>query len=243
MNKITIEGLKEYKDFLILELEDFKVVFTTAKDNRSFDRHTEEGLNALDSIKEEFGVKEVIYTKQVHSDFVVKYEGEDVKEIECDGIVSNKKDVALGVFTADCVPIILINKELGVASAVHSGWKGTIKGIVKDALKKMEEEYGCNNENTIAIIGPHNRVCCYEVSEELKEKFVTETKMKETDIFKGRNLNLEEVIKKDLKEMGVCDENLYSLPLCTFCEENIKLHSYRKSVGTYGRLFTFVIKK
>lgn len=243
MNKISIHNLKQYKDFLILDLNEYNVVFTTAKNNRSFDRHTEDGIEALNTLKEEFNVKKVIYTRQIHSDYTIIYEGIDINDEECDGIVSSVKDVAVGVFTADCVPIILINKEKGVFSAVHSGWKGTIKGIVKDALRKMEKDYGCDNKNTLAIIGPHNRVCCYEVSEELKERFVYETKIQEEKIFKGRNLNLEEIIILDLKNSGVEENNIYSLPLCTYCEENIKLHSYRKSEGTYGRLFTFVIKK
>ncbi|MGL5149251.1 MAG: polyphenol oxidase family protein, partial [Clostridium sp.] len=143
----------------------------------------------------------------------------------------------------DCVPIILINQEKNIICSLHSGWKGTITNIVKEALLKMKDQFGCDNTNTIAYIGAHNRVCCYEVSHELKEKFLDETKIKEEVLFKGRNLNLEKVIEKDMKELEIKEENIHYLPLCTYCSNDIKLHSYRKSEGTYGRLFTFVILK
>ncbi|MGL4773007.1 MAG: peptidoglycan editing factor PgeF, partial [Clostridium sp.] len=243
MKKIDLSSLKREKDFLIIDYPNYKVVFTTAENNRSFDKHTEEGLKALESIKGDFKVDEVVYISQVHSKDVICYTGDDISNIECDGIITNVKNIAIGAFTADCVPIILINEKRKVISAIHSGWKGTIKGIVKEALKKMEEEYNCESSETIAYIGYHNRVCSYEVSEELKELFLKETQIPEDVLFKGRNLNLEEVILKDLKEQDVKEENIYSLPLCTYCSSDIKLHSYRKSVGTYGRLFSFVILK
>ena len=60
-------------------------------------------------------------------------------------------------------------------------------------------------------------------------------------LFEKRNLNLEACIVQDLKESGLKDENINSLNLCTHCSEEIKLHSYRKSDGAYGRMFAFVI--
>ena len=92
-------------------------------------------------------------------------------------------------------------------------------------------------------VGPHIRKCCYEVSQELKETFLEETGIPEDVLFDGRRLSLEECILKDIREIGVLEENIYTLNLCTYCNEDIRLHSYRKSNGDYGRLFSFVILK
>lgn len=244
MNIINIEDFNEKRDFLVLDNNKSKIVFSTAKENRSFNRYTEDGIKALNSIKEDFLVDEVIYLNQIHSDKVLKYNGEEnFIENDGDGIITNKRNIAIGIFTADCVPVIILNEESGVIGAVHSGWKGTFNSITKKALEKMRDLYGVNHKNTKIYIGAHIRKCCYEVSEELKEKFLKEKDIDENILFEGRNLNLESCIEKDAIDSGLLDKNIYKLNLCTYCEEKIKLHSYRKSEGSYGRLFSFVILK
>lgn len=244
MINLDIKNLEKKRDYLVLNEGNITIGFSTAEENRSFNRNTEEGIKELEGIKEEFDVKELAYLKQIHSDSVYVYNGQELfKDNEGDGIVTRKVDTCIGVFTADCVPIILVDKTLGVVSAVHSGWKGTISSIVKKALEKMKEEFNCKAENIKIYIGPHIRKCCYEISEELKERFLKETGIEENILFNGRNLSMEKVIEKDCLDFGVRDENIFSLNLCTYCADDIKLHSYRKSDGSYGRLFTFVIIK
>ena len=80
--------------------------------------------------------------------------------------------------------------------------------------------------------------------EELKEKFIEKFNMiPEENLFNGRNLSMELCIESDLKTIGLKDENIYSLKLCTHCEKESKLFSYRASNGTYGRLFSFIYIK
>lgn len=233
-------------DFLVYDDKRFKIVISTAEKGRNFNRHTEDGVNTLQNLKKEFDVDEVVYLRQVHSDFIFKYDGqrvEDFIENEGDAIISDVKNTAIGIFTADCVPVIIIDKKKGVGSAIHSGWKGTYESISKKAVEKLFNEYGSNKEDLLVVIGPHIRRCCYEVSEELKEKFLNKTHISEDVLFDGRNLSMEEVITKDLLEEGILEENIINLKLCTYCSKEIKLHSYRKSNGDYGRLFTFFILK
>ena len=87
---------------------------------------------------------------------------------EGDAIITNVKNVIIGVFTADCVPVILVDEENKVIAAIHSGWRGTFESITLKTIKKMKEEFNTNEINIKAYIGPHIRKCCYEVSEELK---------------------------------------------------------------------------
>ena len=115
--------------------------------------------------------------------------------------------------------------------------------IVIKTLEKMITEFNIDTNETKVFIGPHIRQCCYEVSEELKKNFIDKTKTNEDILFQNRNLSMEECILKDIREFGIKEENIYSLKLCTHCEDNVKLYSYRKSVGTYGRLFSFAFIK
>ena len=149
----------------------------------------------------------------------------------------------IGVFTADCTPVIIVDDKKKVIAAIHSGWKGTFKSITKKTVEKMVTEYKVNVRDLKVFIGPHIRQCCYEISEELKEKFINEKDIDENKLFQGRNLSMEECILKDLRDLGIKEDNINSLNLCTHCEKGIKLFSYRASNGDYGRLFAFVFIK
>lgn len=245
MNKIKIINLKQNRDFIEIDLDNIKVVFSTAENSRSFNRHNENGIENLKSIEKDFEVRDVIYLNQIHSDRVYVYNKgyTNIKEEEGDAIITDEKNVAIGVFTADCVPIIIVNEEKKVIATIHSGWKGTFDSIVINTINKMKSQFEINTSNTKVYIGPHIRQCCYEVSQELKEKFITKTGIEESRLFKERNLNMEECILKDLRNCGIVEENIFSLDLCTHCEKDIKLHSYRGTNGTYGRLFSFAYIK
>ena len=108
MNYLNVNDFKSFKDFWILEGEKINVVFSNAKMGRSFNRHTEDGIKSLLSLKEDFNVNEVEYINQIHSDKVYIYKkGEkNFIEHEGDGIVTNEKSTIIGAFTADCVPVI-----------------------------------------------------------------------------------------------------------------------------------------
>lgn len=241
MKVLNVNDFKEFKDFWVLEGEKINIVFSNAKMDRSFNRNTKEGVNNLLSLKEDFDVCEVQYIKQIHSNDVLVYDKsqKDFIENEGDAIVTNEKSVIVGVFTADCVPVILIDERTSTISAIHSGWKGTFNDISKKAVEKMIKDFNCDANNIKAYIGPHIRQCCYEVSEELKEKFINKFNIPSKKLFNGRNLSMELCIEEDLKSIGIKEDNIYSLNLCTHCEKENKLFSYRKSNGTYGRLFSF----
>ena len=246
MKILNSSKLDTYKDFLIIDNNNTKVVFSTAMEDKSYNRNTEEGVNNLNNLKKEFNVKNLIYLKQIHSDMVITYNGEDEKSViqkEGDAIITDVKDTIIGVFTADCTPVIIVDDEKKVLAAVHSGWKGTFKSITKKTIEKLVSVYDVNIENLKVYIGPHIRQCCYEISEELKQKFIEEKDIDESRLFKGRNLSMEECILKDLKDLGVKDENINSINLCTHCEKDVKLFSYRGSNGDYGRLFAFTFIK
>lgn len=244
MNKLGLEVLNKKEDFMIIGDKKFQIVFTNAERGRSFNRSTEEGVKEINSLKKEFNAYDVVYLKQIHSDKILRYEknSESIRDEEGDAIITNEKNVIIGVFTADCVPVILVEEEKGVIAAIHSGWRGTFECITLKTIKRMKDEFNVNEANIKAYIGPHIRKCCYEISEELKSKFIEKKKgISEEELFNGNNLNLEACIVEDLLSAGVKNENINSINLCTYCCNDIKLHSYRKSQGSYGRMLSFIM--
>lgn len=244
MSKLDLSLVSRKDDFLTIDNKNFQIVFTNAEKNRSFNRNTEDGIEELNALKTEFNAEDVIYLKQIHSDRVLKYlkNYKSIKDEEGDAIITNEKNVIIGVFTADCVPIILIDEEKEVIAAIHSGWRGTLDSITLKTIEKMKSEFKTDASNIKAYIGPHIRKCCYEVSKELKGNFIEKKNtISEVDLFNENNLNLEICILDNLKTAGVQDQNINSLDLCTYCSNDIKLHSYRRSEGSYGRMFAFII--
>ncbi|MDP4179236.1 MAG: polyphenol oxidase family protein, partial [Bacillota bacterium] len=148
-----------------------------------------------------------------------------------------------GVFTADCVPVLLYDKKNDVISAVHSGWKGTLSCISVKALNLMKKEFGTQSENIIAYIGPHIGGCCYEVGKEVQDKFNECKTYDNIEIINNNKLDLEKCIIIQLTNEGVKKGNITSLNLCTFCDNKYELHSYRKGNINYGRMFSFVYLK
>lgn len=245
MNYLNNKQITNYNDLLVVQHGKFNVVFSTAEDNRDFSMHTEEGVANLEKLKKEFDVDEVVHLRQIHSDEVHIYndENKDLKNKEGDAIVTNKTNTIIGVFTADCVPIILLDENKKAVAAIHSGWKGTFKSITKKTIEKMIKEFNVNPGDLKAYIGPHIRKCCYEVSNDLKDEFLGRFNLPKDKLFNDKHLNLELCIENDLISAGVNSNNIFAMPFCTYCENGIKLHSYRRSNGSYGRLFSFAFIK
>ncbi|HHO65976.1 MAG TPA: peptidoglycan editing factor PgeF, partial [Epsilonproteobacteria bacterium] len=133
----------------------------------------------LSQMLEKNGKLHFIVAEQTHSDRI-----EVIRESEtrgwgsledavkdCDALVTDLKEVVLTILTADCVPILLYDREKEIVAAVHAGWKGTKAQIAAKTVAKMQEVFGCDPENIIAGIAPSIGRCCYEVGEEVAEHF------------------------------------------------------------------------
>lgn len=214
------------------------ILFSTAENNISYKINTEEGTTNLNKLKDLFFVDEVKYTNQIHSSIIFETnEEKDLLKESGDAIISNKNNEIVGVFTADCVPVILYDPDKNIISAIHSGWKGTIGDISRKTAEIMKNKYGAMNIK--GLIGPHIGSCCYEVSEELAVKF---SEKYGDEVRENRMLNLEYAIRKQLEGI-VHNENIKSLNICTNCNEQYKMHSYRRDLENSGRLFSFVYIK
>ncbi|GFP75304.1 peptidoglycan editing factor PgeF [Clostridium fungisolvens] len=238
---------KMLNDFQILTYEDplVELGVTTALNDANFKFDTEEGKNNLIKLKDDLQVKKICYLKQIHSDKIIIANDDVVLDgqVEGDSLITSSVDTIIGVFTADCVPVLIWDSNKKVIAAVHSGWKGTFDSIVKKTIEVMIKDFNCESSSIKVFIGPHIRQCCYEVSEELIDKFKKNNLYKEEDINNGRFLNLEKCIEVQLKYLGINEDNIIKSGSCTLCEKNIKLHSYRKDGEHSGRMFTYIYFK
>lgn len=230
-------NIENYK-FISFKETGMECVFSTAEGKLNFKIDDEQGIFNIEKLKKWFNVDLVGYLEQIHSDKIYKYDGNTYIG---DALITNNKNVAIGVFTADCVPVLLYDLEKHSIAAVHSGWKGTLADIVPKTIDALKNTYNSKPENITAYIGPHNRVCCYEVGENLISNFKKHNLYSNLEISKGKNLDLEACIKAQLLSKGVQKPNIHTLDMCTFCNTDYKLHSYRKAANESGRMFSFII--
>lgn len=206
--------------------------------------------NILSNLLNSEEVLHYIVANQTHSDHIKVITQKETKgwdtlsdAIEdCDALITNVKGVVLNVLTADCVPILLYDKEKDVVAAVHAGWKGTKAQIVSKTVDKMTEVYGCDPKEIIAAIAPSIGRCCYEVGEDVAEHFFN---MPEGFTSKGGKymLDLPFINKQQLLDAGLQENNIEMSHTCTACDVE-RFFSYRKEQGCSGRFMSMIgIKK
>lgn len=165
---------------------------------------------------------------------------------EADAIITNKQGLAIGVLTADCVPLLLADRKAGVVAAVHSGWKGAKAGVVASALTAMES-LGARASRVAAAIGPAISLAIYEVGPEFKAAFLADSEDNEQYFVQpqsgGRTcFNLPAYVKDRLRRAGVSE--IQEFAVCTYKNESI-LFSHRRSVHRgdpdYGRQISAIL--
>ena len=225
---IEVERVKKEVDFVNLAITTKSVNSKSKEDLVNTFNNNEFNLNNLSS------------NIQIHSDIVNIIDKDSVGlKKEGDALITNLKDTPLLVFTADCVPIAIIDKNNKAIGAVHAGWRGTYSQISKNTIELMKKEYNTNTDDLLCVIGPSIGACCYEVSKDLVEKFNTIITNKEEKFYIIREdkyyLDLWKVNELILQECGIKKENITNLNICTSCNSD-KFHSYRKHNQTSERL-------
>lgn len=174
------------------------------------------------SLKYKFDSKNLIYMNQVHGNNVqiVSYESPRLID-NCDGLITNEKNLTLMVMVADCIPIIFIDKIEGVIAAVHAGRNSTFEKISEITALKMINDFNCKVENIEVVFGPSIQKCCYEVSSELVE--IVRKSFGEKFI-NGRLIDLQSINKMLLNNLGIL--NITISNICTKCS-NEAFFSFR----------------
>jgi YfiH family protein len=145
----------------------------------------------------------------------------------------------VGIRTADCVPLLLADVRGTRVAAVHSGWRGTEARIAAVAVSALAAE-GTAPDRLRAAIGPCIGRCCYEVGEDLAERFRRAFGHWVIEEGPGRpHLDLRQAVRLTLQAAGVPPEAIEDVPGCTSCEV-AAFFSHRRDRGRTGRHLAFV---
>ena len=214
--------------------EEFRVQQNWSKLARSFD----------------IPLERFLVLNQVHGDGILVAEAGEADalfrtELNYDAIVTNRPGLAICIKTADCVPVMIADREKKVAAAVHAGWKGTALAISAKVIRLMRKRYASRPQDILAAIGPSIGLCCYEVDHVTAEAFRAQ---KDNESFLFANtaksgkwmVDLPEANRRQILDCGVPAVNIESSGYCTMCNSDI-FFSHRGSGGITGRQINFMI--
>jgi YfiH family protein len=177
--------------------------------------------------------------RQIHSDRVRNAHGLNAREWEGDALVTDEPGRSIGIRTADCVPILLLDAKRRAAAAVHAGWRGTASQIVKRTVEEMAVQFGTDPADLFAALGPCIRECCYEVGWEVAGQFVALFPEWEGSHGQKRHLNLPEANRRHLEAAGVSADRIFDCGLCTSCLPE-HFFSFRREPQNPGRMVTSI---
>jgi hypothetical protein len=181
--------------------------------------------------------------RQVHGRTAVWRPGDGL-EPEADALLA-RRGQAVGIFTADCVPILLVDPEARLVAAVHAGWRGTFAGVVTAAVEALLQA-GARAASLRASLGPRIGACCYVVGDDLASRFDARfgSGVSVRDDRPGPRLDLGFANRALLLEAGVLPDHVELLSDCTACAEDGEgrpgYFSYRRDKELAGRQLSFI---
>ena len=172
------------------------------------------------------GTGRILSPNQTHSDNV-EFVDERNEYPNTDGLILTNSNDAVYLRFADCTPLLFYDTVQKIAAVSHAGWRGTAQKIGVKTIEKMQSY----PKDIIALIGPAISMCCYEVSEEIRDTLLA-TVQETEGLFINRNVDLKRINAQQLKEIGVRQIDI--CPYCTSCDNDL-FYSYRKENGTDKR--------
>lgn len=162
---------------------------------------------------------------------------------EGDLLATDRRDVALAVRTADCVPLLYVDRKTGAVAAVHAGWRGTSAGAAARMIEVLTRRFGTSPDDLVVAIGPCVGPDAYEVSQDVVDAFVAAFP---DDASRGvwwtthptpgkYLLDLWTITRDQLEAAGVPPSQVHLAGVCTVTHADV-LHSYRVDGAAAGRM-------
>lgn len=216
----------------MIETENFCIYFGDAEDNLRVDNaYTAEKLSRLQkNLIQKTGktIKGLFFLKQTHdADVIVLNTGNQPKNFHeqfnqpGDAIITQEKNVGIGVVTADCLPIALYDTKHHAMGIVHAGWRGLSKKIISNTIHKMKATFATKPADLDVYLGPSAGVCCYEVQTDFLQYFPESVFSK--NMIETRNgkfyFNQRQSAFVELIENGISATAIhFSKNSCTMCQ-------------------------
>jgi polyphenol oxidase len=209
----------------------------------------------------------LVTLRQIHSDLIHPVVAVPDDPLAGDGLITQTPGLLLAIQTADCLPVIIVDRKRRAVGVFHAGWRGTVKRIVEKSVGEMRRHFGSHARDLVAAIGPGVHNCCYSVGEEVRDKFHSQFayaaalfhEVKESDPVREKYpmlfltarapghsklpvnifLDLVEANRRQLLAAGVPRRNIEASQLCTSCHTDL-LFSYRGEKGVTGRMMGVV---
>jgi polyphenol oxidase len=207
---------------------------------------------------------QLISLQQIHSDVIHHFDARPEQICQGDASATNRPGLLLGVQTADCVPILLVDAKKRAVAAIHAGWRGTLARIVVKTIGQMQMHFKTKPADLLAAIGPSIGGCCYEVGTEVASQFLSQFAESPEwfDEFRTGDepnpiqwlnmmppghqpppknvlLDLRKANRAQLLGAGLRASNIFVSDLCTACRRDL-LFSYRKEGPQSGRLMSVI---
>ena len=190
--------------------------------------------------------KNIFLLHQTHSSKFVYIQKKNTfkSKPKADAVITNQKNLPIGILTADCVPILICDKRKNFVAAIHAGWKGAYKDIISKVINFMIKK-GSDPKNITAVIGPAISVANYEVKEDFKRKFIKKDK-KNNKFFNLKHkklyFNLPNYVKSCLLKNKI--KNIETINIDTFNINN-NFFSARRALklnhDDYGRNISIIM--
>lgn len=227
--------------------ESMNIGFSTGDSYENVKRNIEMMAEKLN-----INVDDIVQTNQSHTN-TIKYVTEEHKGKvftespfkDVDGIYTDKRNLALMSFHADCTSVFLYDPVKKVIGLAHAGWKGTLLNIAGKMVKAFMNDFGSDPKDIITAIGPSLGQCCFEVDKDVADLFLAENKeFKSYMEIKGSkyHFNLWEINKYWLIKEGIKEENIENSELCTKCNNDL-FFSHRGQGGKRGLLAGILMMK
>jgi YfiH family protein len=168
-----------------------------------------------------FNISDIVLCNQVHGSNIRNVNIKDAGKFidNCDGLVTADKNLSLGIFTADCMPILMYCESKNVKAAIHAGWKGLAADIIDKCVNIIQEDFHVVAKDIKVYIAPHICCNCYEVSDEMEKVFNVK--------LENKKLNLSLIACQKLKKLKIAKDNIFISDKCSFHNENF--FSFRKN--------------
>jgi YfiH family protein len=239
---------------------------TKEEKRENFERNLDIWKSALLGSEKSASATPLKSIRQIHSAIIHNIKSKHDKPEAGDGLITNVPGVLISVKTADCLPVIVVDPRRQAVGVFHAGWRGTVQRIVEKGVGEMRKHFGSNPTDLLAVIGPGIGKCCYQVGDEVIDKFDSQFAYSRElfeEVFDSHalhikypllflnqrapghgepatspHLDLVKANRQQLRDAGVPDQNITALDYCTSCRTDL-FFSHRKERVT-GRMMASV---